>query len=606
MKPFYEWEYPWRPNYEAKMAAIWLGASVVTWLMAKTMPVPLPQKFSGMAMMACLLMAGYRGGAAYKRHKDMARMESNLMQFVTIPELVEQAEKANEKKSIWLGKGFDWHDEHAQKMHSLLSQGADKVISRIDTQRNGAYWLHGLDEEGNVHMEQSHLVGHTLFIGTTRVGKTRGMELSIAQAILRGEPVIIIDPKGDHELAANARRICEAMGQPERFVYFHPAHPKESMPIDPLSSFNRRTELASRVGALIPSETGADPFAAFGWKVLNDVVNGLVAIGKKPNLTQLKRYVESGADSLLKETLRHHFIENVKDWEKRSSSYLKKNKDSQLLGYIDFYKQIAIHEAQSTEIDGLISTYEHNRDHFQKMIASLIPILSMLTAEPLGHLLSPDQELISQGKATNMANIIRNGQVAYLGLDSLADGTVGAAIGSIMLADLTAVAGDRYNYGLSENQPVNLYIDEGSEVINKPTIQLMNKGGGAYFRVTIATQTLADFAARLGNENQARQVLANLNTQIIFRVLDADTQKYLSEGLPKIKYKTLGLSYGHGVDDQITDAYQSAYRENMTEEEASMFPPELFGSLPPLHFIAKVSGGRLIKGRIPILDGKGG
>jgi hypothetical protein len=31
-----------------------------------------------------------------------------------------------------------------------------------------------------------------------------------------------------------------------------------------------------------------------------------------------------------------------------------------------------IHEAQSVDLDGLISTYEHNRDHFQKMVATAI------------------------------------------------------------------------------------------------------------------------------------------------------------------------------------------------------------------------------------------
>lgn len=39
--------------------------------------------------------------------------------------------------------------------------------------------------------------------------------------------------------------------------------------------------------------------------------------------------------------------------------------------------------------------------------------------------------------------------VCYMGLD-LADATVGSAIGSVMLADMTAVAGDRYNYGIDE------------------------------------------------------------------------------------------------------------------------------------------------------------
>jgi len=603
MKAFYEWESPWRPNFEATMSASWAGAALFTLIAAKYMPVPLPVKFSAIAMTVCTGMALYRGIGAWRRYVNLTRMDNYGKEFITIPELINKTGVATKKTSVWLGKGFDWTDVESQKMHALIGQGVSQTIGKITNERHldGAYWIHGLDKETDRFMDIANLVGHTLLVGTTRVGKTRMMELLIGQAIIRNETVIIIDPKGDHALAENAKRICVAMGQPERFVYFHPAHPEKSTPIDPMRNWNRRTELASRVAALIPSETGADPFAAFGWKVLNDIVNGLVATGVSPNLVHMKRYIEGGADNLLLNTLRHHFIDTVPEWETRSSSFVKKHRDRILEAYIEFYKQTAIHEAQSSDLDGLISTFEHNRDHFQKMVASLIPILSMLTSEPLAALLSPEFKIGDQEHATDMAKIINNNQVLYLGLDSLADGTVGSAIGSIMLADLTAVAGDRYNYGIDSNKPVNLFIDEAAEVINQPTIQLMNKGGGALFRVTISAQTFADFPARLGDENKARQVLANINNQIVLRVIDAETQQYIADSMPKIKAQSLSIRYGHGVDAKIQDEYQSSYQESMMAEEAELFPAAMLGNLPPLHFLARMSGGRIIKGRLPIL-----
>ena len=603
MKAFYEWESPWRPNFEATMSVSWAGAALFTLIAAKYMPVPLPVKFSAIAMTVCTGMALYRGIGAWRRYVNLTRMDNYGKEFITIPELINKTGVATKKTSVWLGKGFDWTDVESQKMHALIGQGVSQTIGKITNERHldGAYWIHGLDKETDRFMDIANLVGHTLLVGTTRVGKTRMMELLIGQAIIRNETVIIIDPKGDHALAENAKRICAAMGQPERFVYFHPAHPEKSTPIDPMRNWNRRTELASRVAALIPSETGADPFAAFGWKVLNDIVNGLVATGVSPNLVHMKRYIEGGADNLLLNTLRRHFIDTVPEWETRSSSFVKKHRDRILEAYIDFYKQTAIHEAQSSDLDGLISTFEHNRDHFQKMVASLIPILSMLTSEPLAELLSPEFKTGDQKHATDMAKIINNNQVLYLGLDSLADGTVGSAIGSIMLADLTAVAGDRYNYGIDSNKPVNLFIDEAAEVINQPTIQLMNKGGGALFRVTIAAQTFADFPARLGDENKARQVLANINNQIVLRVIDAETQQYIADSMPKIKAQSLNIRYGHGVDAKIQDEYQSSYQETMLAEEVELFPAAMLGNLPPLHFLARMSGGRIIKGRLPIL-----
>jgi len=224
-----------------------------------------------------------------------------------------------------------------------------------------------------------------------------------------------------------------------------------------------------------------------------------------------------------------------------------------------------------------------------------------LTSDPLQELLSPDFDPGHERLVTDMSKVIRGNKVVYIGLDSLADSTVGSAIGSIMLADLAAVAGDRYNYGIQTLTPVNLFIDEAAEVLNQPAIQLMNKGGGADFRVTIATQTFADFASRLGDENKARQVLANTNNKIALRVLDSETQKYIAEGMPQTKVRSMALRYGHNVDTHIHDEYSASYQEQILEEEAELFPAAMLGELPPLHFIARLSGGRTLKGRIPIL-----
>lgn len=595
----HDFDNPWRRVYEWPMAATWMGASALTLAVTKTLPVP--TRFGVLTSLLCTGFAAYRCVQAWRRSQDKTRIRLTEKQFIEIPELLKIAKRASLQEAVWLGSGFHWTDIEAGRMHALLGRGVAAQMGKELLHKDGAYWLHGLAKEEDAYADLSNLVGHTLIVGTTRVGKTRLFDLLIAQAICRGEPVIIIDPKGDHGLANNARKVCEALGQADRFIYFHPAHPDKSACIDPLRNWNRKTELASRIAALIPSETGADPFTAFGWKVLNDIVNGLIATGVRPNMVQLRRYIEGGPEDLLLKALRLHFKHNVQDWESRVSSFVKQYKGNQLLAYITFYKEIVIHDAQNVDLDGLISTYEHNRDHFQKMVASLIPILSMLTSDPLTDLLSPDFGAGHERVVTDMARAIRADKVLYVGLDSLADATVGSAIGSVLLADLAAVAGDRYNYGIDTIKPVNLFIDEAAEVINQPTIQLMNKGGGALFRVTIATQTFADFASRLGDENKARQVLANTNNKIALRILDAETQQYIADGIPKIKARTLMIRYGHNVDSNIHDAYSASYQEQAAEEEADLIPPAILSELPPLHFFARLSGGKTIKGRLPIL-----
>ncbi|MCS6786574.1 MAG: conjugative transfer system coupling protein TraD [Thiobacillaceae bacterium] len=592
MNPF-DFASPWRRIYEIRMAVVWMAAAAATYAITRALPAP---PLMGQAAAAvCMAMAAWRAIEALLLAHRQDRINRRYGPRVVSLEDVARAVRDGE---VWLGEGYDWTDAHAQQMHALTSQNAAGILDR---QTDGAHWLHGLDREGRLYAPVGLLDGHTLVVGSTGVGKTRLFDLLIAQAILRDEPVIIIDPKGDHGLAANARKVCEAIGQPDRFVYFHPAHPEVSACIDPLRNWNRSTELASRIAALIPSETGADPFTAFGWKVLNDIVNGLIATGQRPNLVHLRRYVEGSPDELVLRALRAHFARHVEGWEGRAAAFVKQYKGNALLGYIAYYREVVAHEAHSVELDGLISTFEHNREHFQKMVASLIPILSMLTTGRIRDLLSPDLEPGHDRVVTDMAAVIRADKVLYVGLDSLADATVGSAIGSILLADLTAVAGDRYNYGIESIKPINVFVDEAAEVINQPTIQLLNKGRGAGFRMTVATQTFADFAARLGDENKARQVLANTNNKIALRVQDAETQQYFADGIPKIKARSMSVRYGQHLIPSVQDEYTASYQEQAVEEEADLIPPALLSELPPLHYFARLSGGRTVKGRLPIL-----
>src|SRR3546814_10804696 len=63
-----------------------------------------------------------------------------------------------------------------------------------------------LPEEVDVSLPLGERVGHSLVLGTTRVGKTRLAELFVTQDIRRKnaagehEVVIVIDPKGDADL----------------------------------------------------------------------------------------------------------------------------------------------------------------------------------------------------------------------------------------------------------------------------------------------------------------------------------------------------------------------------------------------------------------------
>jgi len=94
--------------------------------------------------------------------------------------------------------GFAWERAQAQLTHELLRAGPSEVVRTPPTPTLGAHWLHGLaDRETPVWLPLAHTEGHILVAGTTGAGKTRLFDLLVTQAVLRGEAVVIIDPKGD-------------------------------------------------------------------------------------------------------------------------------------------------------------------------------------------------------------------------------------------------------------------------------------------------------------------------------------------------------------------------------------------------------------------------
>ena len=540
---------------------------------------------------------------------------------------------------MWLGKGFSWGPPHTQLAVDILKQDWPKlskdalgpiykwrfmrqhpalcvkhpllayrryVEREKSLQTKGMPWIHGLGNgENDIFQPLSHSEGHTLIIGTTGSGKTRCFDLLISQAILRGETVIIIDPKGDHDLRDKARRACCELGREHAFVHFHPAHPEDSVKLNLLANWTRPTEIASRVSNLIPSQGASDPFKNFAWGALNTISQGLCIAYQKPSLMNLRRYLEGSPEEMMEQSFTQYILKmhGQKDGQRMIDDAFDQMKKDTLTNRVNALVELyQTYGPKSPEIDGLISLRDHDQEHFGKMITSVLPILQMLTSGELGKLLSPpedpDEAMLANFRDTG--DFIEKNCVVYLGLDSLSDGMVGAAIGSLMLADLTAAGGARYNFANAPHT-VSIFVDEAAEVVNDSFIQLLNKGRGARFKLFVATQTIADFAARLGSKDKCTQVLGNLNNTISLRCIDLETQKFVAERFPKTKVKAVAVDQGLSTDADKGTPTGGRIGEKLTETESPLFPPELLGMLPDLEFIANLSGGKVIKGRYPLL-----
>lgn len=599
-----EYDMPWRPNYEKRAVAAWIGSATAAMVVQQVASMP-PQPFFWMAGI-CSAMAMLRIPSAIRLHRLQQHLGGRGLSFMSLDELKELAQKSGPEK-MWIGYGYPWENRHAQRVFEILKRDWDsfgqRKLKKGEEAAIGQAWIHGVEPtEQTLYQPISHAEGHCLIVGTTGAGKTRMFDLLISQAILRNETVIIIDPKGDKEMRDNARRMCEAMGTPDRFVQFHPAFPDESVRINPLYNYSRVTEIASRIAALLPE---MDSFGAFSWQALNNIAQGLVIADERPTLVKLRAFIEGGPGRLVGRAVTAYADKVMPGWEGMAGQYLgaieNATPEKQANIYYKMYYDMIQPEHPSPELEGLLASYKHDPSHFAKMVAGLIPIMNMLTSGVLGELLSPDPtDLADPRRATDSAEIISQKQVAYFGLDSLTDSVVSSAIGSILLSDLTSVSGDRYNYGI-DNRPVNIFVDEAAEVINEPFIQLLNKGRGAKMRLFVATQTIADFTSRLGSKDKALQVLANINNVFALRVVDPETQEYVAENLPKTRVKYVMRTQGQNTDSKQPLLHGGNQGERLMEEEMDLFPTQLLGMLPNLEYIAKISGGKVIKGRLPIL-----
>jgi conjugal transfer pilus assembly protein TraD len=253
-------------------------------------------------------------------------------------------------------------------------------------------------------------------------------------------------------------------------------------------------------------------------------------------------------------------------------------------------------------VDGLVSMWEHDRIHAQKMLASLLPMLTMLTAGDLASLLSPDRSDTRDPRPIlNGGSMADSGGVFYVGPDALSDAMVASAISSLVMADLTAHAGFRSNAGVSLPR-VNIFADEANETASPPFIQALNKSRSAGFRILFFSQTFSDFEARLGSEALARQVLGNANSVVAGRIKDQVTAKYVMEDFGKTIVQNV---QGHQGVNLVADGkvlnYTSSYGERTSETLSDIVPQEALGRLPNLEYFATFSGGRITKGRIPLV-----
>ena len=643
-----------RPPVELWSTAAACAAGTLAWLAPGALMMPPGiATASGLVFVSFGLWRGRQAWRVLRYQRHMRRLPHYQLRAEQIP--------VSDHK-LFLGKGFHWTQQHTQRLRDTLKPEVQAYVQpsaryRWARQKEVAWestpilsllakglrsrsrWnplaplpavggkpaLHAVEpDEQPVWMDLGERVGHTLVLGTTRVGKTRLAELLITQDIRRGDVVIVFDPKGDADLLRRIYAEARRAGRLDNFYLFHLGFPAVSARYNAIGNFSRITEVATRIANQLPNEGNSAAFKEFAWRFVNIIARALVALQRRPDYQQIRRYIND-IEPLFVEYAGHCAgVAGIEAWaslvEQRAAEIKERNlpaalrgRSMQAIACMRLLQEQAIYDPV---LDGLISAFKYDKTYFDKIVSSVGPLMEKLTTGAIAALISPDyQDEHDARPIFEWMDVVRRRGIVYVGLDALSDTTVAGAVGNSMFADLVSVAGHIYKHGVAAKgiaadphttpcsiPTISLHADEFNELIGDEFVPLLNKAGGAGFQVTAYTQTWSDVEARIGSRAKAGQVAGNFNTLLMLRVKELDTAAMLTEQLPRVEVFTL-MSVS-GVDDSSDPGsgvdFKSRNEDRISVSEVPMLTAADMVTLPKGQAFALLEGGQLWKIRMPL------
>ena len=669
-----------RPPVEYYAASTYFALALLTAMAPGLLMLTPGVAYVTTLVMAVLGVRRYRQGACIRRYqKGLRRLRPYIMNSRKLPV---------SRHRLFLGLGFEWDGRHAQRLadlhrtegrcykeptriyrwarafetrheHGIFFSAFQAMLGAITRTAERHRWflpamalrfiiennplsslppvggepaLHAVgiyEGERPIYMDLRDRVGHTLVLGTTRVGKTRLAELLIAQDIRRGDVVIVFDPKGDADLFRRMYAEAKRAGRLDDFYFFHLGYPDISARYNPVGSFTQITEVAGRIAGQLPGEGQSAAFREFVWRYVNVIAKALTGLGRKVDYDQIKDLGQD-IEPLVQDYLTmlatradptgrwqrevEFIIDAFRDNDNKDYRVPREmlSRDHAVVALLRYCKDKGLFDSVAAS---LARTYEYDRGYFDKLVSSLLPLMEKLTTGMASELLSPDYlDQADERPIFDWNQIIRSGGIVYIGLNALTNPEVAGAVGGAMFADLTSMAGRIYTHGVDQGLPgrgrkgiaVNIHADEFNELIGDEFIPMLNKAGGAGYQVTAYTQTWSDVEAKLQDRAKAGQVAGNFNSIVMLRVRELATAEMLTSELRQVEINHL-MTVSGTTDSSDPDSdthFTSRTEQRITTQQVDLIQPNDLITLPKGQAFALLDGGRPYKLRLPLADGR--
>lgn len=616
-----------RPVFELNTVGSWIAGGIATPILSSLYT---GTSILGTSMTLGLGMIGfgtYQGFKTIPLLKRQLSLTTNKKVFYSaqklrkVNKLQERMEGKPNDNRTFFGNGFQWGAEHANRAYQVMDMDTDmsqvtlpfflkpvaKALSSDTEDLGGKPWIHGMGDEKPLMIKNTNWFGHTIIGGNVGTGKTTLLRLMSLNALHLGNVLVVCDPKNDEDWKNTIHQELQYMGMGDRFFHLHPAHPSSSVRIPLLSNFTRFTEIADRVAPLMGASGDGKAFQDFAYDIIFKIAEGLDYLKEPIRLTKIQTIVTSSRRTFAERVLSKYYDNVVgEDWrEKLQKEFERLAGPERLEGMAAYYQHNLIDKYPQKVVDNMITFSLHEQAHYSKMVTSLIPILTRLTASPFDELFSVVEDADSDDPRTvvDLDDVMERGGCIYISLDSLTDGTTAADVSKIVLAEIAAIAGRRYNNGDKTPRRVTVANDEVHASIqgNDALLNMLAQGRAAQMEMILATQTVSDLEAKT-DAATAKRFLGLCNNFVTMRTTDPATQEYAAEQFSKVSVSENQVRTGTFTDTASSlMSFSSGFQETLSKSREYAFPPNLFGDLPILQFVARLADGKRLKMRLPII-----
>ena len=339
---------------------------------------------------------------------------------------------------------------------------------------------------------------NTAIIGTVGTGKTMTMLNIAGYDILKGDNVIIIDPKGSGEVFNYIFQTCLIADRLEDFIYVNPLFPEVSSKINPLAYYSFPDVV---INTIVNAVKAKDEFFV---NIAREMVTVIVY-----SLVEIDKYTKSES--------KFNF--------RKINEYVSRDKLEELLNSLTV---IQTEEARHlvSQIKKILATPP---DYFAKVASTLRVLLTVLTTGRIGQVIGDSYEndfmyRIMHGK----------GVVMLVETGSMLSKYSASVIARMVLSNLTTFAGQYYAERKKFPRPVKVHVDEFYTSLFDGIENLFDKGREVGISMNVYFQSISQLYAELDKE-KADIVMDTINNYILFRVKSPETAEYFAEMVGKGK-----------------------------------------------------------------------